>query len=228
MKGKLIVIEGGDGAGKATQLGLLKDYLEKKKLSFATLSFPQYKNTFFGKTIASFLRGDIGELKDMHPYLLSMVYAMDRAEARDKMYKWLNSGKIVALDRYVSSNMAHQTGRLPKKERAKFLRWIDELEYEVNNVPREDIVFYLYVPYKVSQKLLADKKRGKHTAGQERDIVEKDLEYLKNAEEVYMLLYKQFPHWVKINCVNEKGEMRSREEIHSEIVTTLVKKGILH
>ena len=227
MKGKLIVIEGGDGAGKATQLGLLKEYLVKKKLPFATLSFPQYKNTFFGKTIGKFLRGEIGELKEMNPYLLSLVYAMDRAEARDKMYKWLNSGKIVALDRYVSSNMAHQTGRLPQNKRAKFLRWIDELEYTVNNVPREDIVFYLYVPYKVSQKLMADQNRGKNPNLKERDIVEKDLEYLKNAEDVYMLLYKKFPHWEKINCVNEKGEMRTREEIHNDIKKILIEKNVL-
>lgn len=227
MKGKLIVIEGGDGAGKATQLGLLKEHLKEKKFRFATLSFPQYTGTFFGKTIASFLRGEIGQLKDMHPYLLSMVYAMDRAEARDKMYKWLNNGRIVALDRYVSSNMAHQTGRLPKKDRSKFLKWIDQLEYEVNNVPREDIVFYLYVPYKVSQKLMADKNRGKNPNLKERDIVEKDLQYLKNAEDVYLMLYKKFPHWVKIDCINNEGKMRTREEIHEEIVKILVEKKII-
>src|SRR6266567_1286648 len=141
MKGKLIVIEGSDGAGKATQLGLLTSYLKTQKIPTASIAFPQYKHTFFGKTISRILRGEMGKLKTLHPYLLSMVYAMDRVEAKDKMYQWLNHGRIVVLDRYVSSNMAHQTGRLPKKDRLKFIKWLDELEYHVNNLPREDIVF---------------------------------------------------------------------------------------
>lgn len=226
MKGKLIVIEGGDGAGKATQTDLLKKYFLSQKIPTKSISFPQYKSTFFGKTIARMLRGEIAPLNQINPYLISTVYAMDRAEAKEKLYKWLNSGNMVVLDRYVSSNMAHQTGRLPKKERIRFLRWLDEMEYKVNNVPREDIVIFLYVPYQTSLALMQQRTAEKHLKGK-KDIVEKDRNYLKKAEETYLLLYKKFPHWIKIDCLDTAGNMRSREDIHREIVAILEKKHIL-
>ena len=227
MKGKLIVIEGGDGSGKATQTELLKKYFASKKIKTKSISFPQYKSTFFGKTIARVLRGEIAPLHQINPYLISMVYAMDRAEAKDKLYQWLNSGNLVVLDRYVSSNMAHQTGRLPKKERSKFLKWLEEMEYKVNNVPREDIVIYLYVPYKISLALLEQRKNEKHLKGK-KDIVEKDGEYLKKAEETYLFLNKRFSHWVRINCIDKKGIMRPREEIHEERVRVLSRKHLIN
>lgn len=226
MKGKLIVIEGGDGSGKATQTELLRKYFASQKILTKTISFPQYKSTFFGKTIARVLRGEIAPLSQINPYLISMVYAMDRVEAKDKLYKWLNEGFMVVLDRYVSSNMAHQTGRLPKKEQNKFLNWIEKLEYTVNNVPREDVVIYLYVPYTTSQKLLTERKTDTHLQGK-KDIVEKDSEYLRKAEETYTKLEKKFPHWVRIDCIDETGKMRSREAIHKEIVDVLRKKHII-
>lgn len=226
MKGKLIVIEGGDGSGKATQTELLRKYFVSQKILTKTISFPQYKSTFFGKTIARVLRGEIAPLSQINPYLISMVYAMDRVEAKDKLYKWLNEGFMVVLDRYVSSNMAHQTGRLPKKEQNKFLNWIEKLEYTVNNVPREDVVIYLYVPYTTSQKLLTERKTDTHLQGK-KDIVEKDSEYLRKAEETYTKLEKKFPHWVRIDCIDETGKMRSREAIHKEIVDVLRKKHII-
>lgn len=226
MRGKLIVIEGGDGSGKATQTELLKKYFTSRKIKTQSISFPQYKSTFFGKTIARVLRGEIAPLNQINPYLISMVYAMDRAEAKEKLYKWLNSGSMVVLDRYVSSNMAHQTGRLPKKERAKFLKWLEEMEYKVNNVPREDIVIYLYVPYKTSLALLKERRAEKHLKGK-KDIAEKDENYLKKAEETYLFLNKRFPHWVRINCVDKKGNMRSREDIHATIIDALKRQGII-
>lgn len=226
MRGRIIVIEGGDGSGKATQTELLQKYCKLHKIPTKSISFPQYTTTFFGKTIARVLRGEIAPLQKINPYLISMVYAMDRAEARDKLYKWLNDGKIVVLDRYVSSNMAHQTGRLPKKDQGKFLKWLDELEYRVNNVPRENIVIYLYVPYQVSIRLIKERGKGTYTKGK-KDIVEADVEYLKKSEATYLKLYKKFPHWIKVNCTDKNGAMKTREEIHDEIVKVLRRKKII-
>jgi dTMP kinase len=225
-KGKLIVIEGIDGSGKSTQLELLKKYYTKEKLQFKSMKFPQYTNTFFGKTIAKFLRGEMGSLKQINPYLISLVYAMDRAEAREQMYRWMNKGYSILLDRYATSNMAHQCGRLPKKERKKYLRWIDELEYSINHIPREDIVIYLHMPYQVSQKLLSGTDRAKrsYAKGKQKDIVEENTEYLKKAEDAYLWLADTFSHWVKIDCVDKNGTLKSRETIHEEIVKVLEKK----
>jgi len=207
---------------------LLKKYYTSKKAPFKSLKFPQYTNTFFGKTIAKFLRGELGKLSHINPYLISMVYAMDRAEARDKMYRWMNDGKTILLDRYVTSNMAHQCGRLPKKEWSKYLRWLDELEYKINNVPREDIVVYLYVPYEISAELMnhADRKGRSYTKGKQKDILEESKEHLKQAEKTYLYLHKRFPHWVKIECV-KNGKLRSREDIHEEIIAALKERRLL-
>lgn len=230
MKGRLIVIEGTDGSGKTTQLHLLQTALKKDKKQIRTLRFPQYKNTFFGKTIAKMLRGEIAPLSEINPYLISTVYAMDRAEARDKLYKWLNNGKVVILDRYVTSNMAHQCGRLPVKDQGKFLKWIDELEYRVNNVPREDTVIYLHMPYEKSLELMENKDRENraYAKGRKKDMVESNTDYMKRAEKAYMRLVKKYPsHWIQIECLNDKGDMRSREDIHEEIKETLRKRHIL-
>jgi dTMP kinase len=225
-RGKLIVIEGIDGSGKSTQLELLKQYYKAEKLKFQSMKFPQYKNTFFGKTLAKFLRGEMGKLQTINPYLISMVYAMDRAEAREKMYRWLNEGNTILLDRYVSSNMAHQCGRLPKKERKKFLRWINELEYGVNHIPLEDLIFLLHIPYQKAAELLdgADRKNRAYTKGEQKDMVEKNMVYLRNAEETYLWLAKQNSHWITIECCDKEGNLKSRETIHNEIVRELEKR----
>lgn len=227
-KGNLIVIEGIDGSGKSTQLELLKQYYQTEKLRFRSMKFPQYKNTFFGKTLAKFLRGEMGSLQTINPYLISMVYAMDRAEAREKMYRWLNNGKTILLDRYTSSNMAHQCGRLPKKERKKFLRWIDELEYGVNHIPREDLIFFLHLPYQKAAELLAghDRKNRAYAKGQHKDMVETNMEYLRKAEETYVWLAKEFSHWITIECLDKKGNIKSREVIHEEIKKELRRKNM--
>lgn len=226
MKGKLIVIEGSDGSGKSTQLELLKKSFQEKKIPFQSLRFPQYTKNFFGKTLAKYLRGEMGSLRNINPYLISMVYAMDRAEARDQMYRWLNHGKHVLLDRYVTSNMAHQCGRLPKKERNKFLKWVDDLEYKINNVPREDIVIFLYVPYAVSSQLLmnTNKINTAHMKGQAKDMVEQNKDYLQKSVETYLWLAQRYEHWVQITCVDEKGNIRSRQYIHEEIKKVLAEK----
>lgn len=229
MKGKLIIIEGSDGSGKTTQLNLLKEYLEKNKKKFKTHKFPQYETSFFGRMIGNFLRGEYGDLKTVDPYLISVVYANDRREAKDMMEKWLKGGNVIVMDRYSTSNAAHQCGRIPKKDQEKYLNWLEEMEYTVNQIPREDVVIYLRVPYKKSLELLEndDRANRKYTKGAKKDIVEENLEYLKKSQETYDMLARKYPHWVQIDCVDERGNMKSREDIHEEIVSVLKKKKIV-
>ena len=219
-RGKLIVIEGNDGSGKATQAKLLYEYLLAQNIPVKTIDFPRYNDSFYGKFIARFLQGEFGKLEEINPYLISIVYAEDREEAKDEMDRWLANGAIVIANRYVSSNFAHQSGRLPKGKRAAFIQWESELEYEINKLPREDLTIYLHVPSTVSQKLLAAKKKKK-------DMVEKDAVYLRNSEEAYTSLAKQFTHWETIECVDGKGKLRSVEAIHGDIKKLLAEKGIV-
>ncbi|OGH12583.1 MAG: hypothetical protein A2857_04460 [Candidatus Levybacteria bacterium RIFCSPHIGHO2_01_FULL_36_15] len=227
-KGKFIVIEGGDGSGKATQLALLKDYLEKAKIPVQTIDFPRYYDSFYGKVVARFLKGEFGSIKEVNPYLVSIVYALDRADAKADMNKWLEDGNIILANRYVPSNLAHQSSKLPPKERDRFLQWDMELEYEVNKLPKEDIVIYLHVPHEISSKLVknANRKGRQYLGSKGKDIHEKDKDHLKKTEKIYQYLSKKFPHWVVVGCV-KNGLLRSREDIHKDILNVLKSKKIL-
>jgi len=217
-KGKLIVIEGSDGSGKTTQLNLLKKYLEKNDISAETISFPRYKKSFHGKTVAKYLRGEFGSVDSVNPYLVSLAYAMDRATAKPEINKWLREGKVVLADRYATSNMAHQAAKLPEKERNKFLKWDFELEYTVNKLPQEDMVIYFHIPTSDAKVRIA--KRGK------ADAHEQDFNYQVETGKMYEKLSKKYKHWVRVNCIKNQ-KLRSRRDIHKEVLKILRKNKIV-
>jgi dTMP kinase len=218
-KGKLIVFEGIDGSGKATQLNLLKEYLDSQEIPNETLDFPRYRDSFHGRTISKYLKGEFGEVNSVSPYLISLAYALDRASAKKEMNGWLGEGKIILANRYVTSNMAHQAAKLPERKRAEFLSWLQELEYRVNKIPKENLVIYLHVPVAAVQSLLI--KRGN------RDAHEKKYEFLTASEVMYKRLSQRFPHWVKINCIHESGILLTREVVHKKILKVLRKQDLL-
>lgn len=227
-KGKFIVIDGNDGSGKTTQLNLLKNYLDHKNVPVAVFDFPQYK-TFHGETVGRFLAGEFGKLDSVNPYLLAYPYAMDRLGASPHIKASLNEGKIVLANRYVASNLAHQSGRLPKNERRNFVDWDIEFEYYLNGLPREDLLIYLFVPHVHMKKLLnnKDRKKKEYKNGKTKDIVEADTKYLTDSEEAYLDLLERFDHWIKIDCTNEKGQLLSKQEIHEIIKLELTSRNII-
>lgn len=217
-KGKLIVIEGNDGSGKGTQLRLLLEYLKKNKINHASFDFPQYGKTFFGDFAGRMLNGDFGHMRRINPYFSMFPYASDRWQAKEDLLKSLSSGKVVVCNRYAPS-IAYQVVKIAPSEREKFLAWAEELEYKIFGIPREDIVFFLYVPYDVVFKLI--EKRGNA-----KDQNEENVTYLKKVEKMYNWLSKHKKNWVRIDCVRN-GKMRSIEDIHGEIVKILKEKKII-
>lgn len=227
-KGKLIVIDGGDGSGKTTQANLLVKHLKRGKKLVKYLDFPRYYTSFHGQTVAKFLRGEFGELDKVSPYLASLAYALDRASVKEEMDEYLLAGGCIVANRYATSNMAHQTVKLRSdKEKEDFLKWIYELEYKKHKIPKEDIVIYLYVPWKVGAKLTSKKGNREYLNGKENDIHEKNLEYRKKTEKMYLYLAEKTKHWVKINCVKQ-GEILPKKAIHEKIVTILRRKKIIN
>ncbi|MEX0616969.1 MAG: deoxynucleoside kinase [Candidatus Woykebacteria bacterium] len=218
--GKLIVIEGTDGSGKATQASLLKSALAQKNYPVESIEFPRYKESFHGKTIERYLKGEFGEVAKVSPYLVSLAYSLDRVTAKREMNAWLRAGKIVLANRYATSNMAYSGANIPDPEKDKFLHWLLELEYKVNKIPKEDLVIYLHVPVAVAKVLI--KGRGRKS-----DIHEENFEYLTKTEKMYDLLSKRFKHWVKVSCVGNNGVMRSKDSINKEIVGILKKHKIV-
>ncbi|MBW2992684.1 thymidylate kinase [Candidatus Woesearchaeota archaeon] len=215
-KGRLIVICGTDGSGKATQTNILANKLKKSGYSVKITDFPQYGKRS-AAMVEDYLNGKFGSAEEVGPYRASVFYAVDRFAASRKMYEWLSQGKIIISNRYVSANQGHQGGKIrEKKEMKRFLRWLNELEYNIFLIPRPSVNIFLYVPYQIGQKLVLKKKHREYIKGSKRDIHEKNIQHLKDAERAYLYMAKHDKSWIKIDCT-KKGKILSKKEISDKV-----------
>lgn len=212
-KGSLIVIDGIDGSGKTTQVELLKQASGLQGQALQVISFPRYEDNIYGKLIKRYLEGEFGDINQVNPYLMALAFAGDRLLAKPQIDGWLSEGKIVIANRYVSASKAHMGANLPEGERSEFIKWLDELEYETNGMPKEDLTILLTVDPKIGQKNIL----GKHT-----DIHEENLQHLEQANRIYLSLAKKEDNWYVVDCM-EDGQMKPREEIHQAIACLLQK-----
>lgn len=217
MAGKLIVIDGADGAGKATQTKLLVDKLRAEGRQVETMDFPQYTQNHFGKLLRESLDGKHGNFLGLDPKIASTLYAADRFESAPKIRAWLEAGVTVVLDRYVSSNMLHQASKLAVvDDRREFLGWLDTIEHGVFNIPRPDVIIYLDIPYEVRKRLMdADGNRI------ELDQVERDEEYNRAAEAQATELLAHLNNWQSITCT-VGDSLRSKDAIHDDVYQAVV------
>lgn len=210
-KGRLIVFEGIDGSGKATQAKLLLGFFKREKISAEFISFPRY-DSVWGKMIRRYLDGEFGEVGDVDPYLTSVLYAGDRLAASMQIKGWLDKGKLVVCDRYIGSNLAHQAAKLQTpNSKLQFIKWLEKLEYGEDKIPKEDLVILLSVPVEVSQELMDDRKL---------DIHEIDADYLEKVTREYESLARERKNWVKVECV-ENGRLLSPKIIHRRVLAIL-------
>src|SRR3989344_4858566 len=218
-KGKLVVIDGTDGSGKATQVKLLAKVLRHEGYTVKLLDFPEYYKNFFGKFVGHCLSEQYYNWINIHPKIASIAYAADRWESSEKIKSWLKKGYIVLANRYVSANQIHQGGKIVNtKKRVNFIKWLDEMEYKVFKIPRPDIVFYLHVPMSIILKLIKErnKKTSRAYIGKRKDIVEGNIPYLTNSHKTALWLAQTQKGWVRIECVNG-NIIKTREDIHEEI-----------
>lgn len=208
-------MEGIDGSGKTTQIELLKQALASQGVPLEALeaiSFPRYGDNIYGKLIKRYLEGEFGSIDEVNPYLMALAYAGDRALAKPLIEEWLSDGKIVIADRYVSSSKAHLGANLADEKRAEFIDWLDELEYNTDNIPKEDLTILLSIDPKMGQQNSAN-----------QDIHEKNIKHLEEANKIYLDLAKKENNWYVVDCMKDGG-MRTREEIHQEIMRILQNK----
>jgi dTMP kinase len=223
-RGKLIALEGIDGSGKRTQLDLLARALEARGLAAFRISFPRYES-FFGKLVGRYLNGEFGPLEAVDPHLSALLYAGDRMEAKPEIEAALSSGKIVLADRYIGSNLAHQSERVPANRREEFFAWLKHLEYELYALPVEDLVIYLRVPVAEAHRLIGQKSARAYTS-LKRDIQEADIKHLEQTAIIYDWLATE-ANWARIDCNNPAiGVLYSPEEIH-QVVLQAVETRIL-
>lgn len=221
-KGRIIVIEGTDCSGKETQSRLLEKKLKEENIKCVSFSFPRY-DTPTGKIVGGAYLGKKGigesffENEELDPKIASLYYAADRKYNIDKVLDYVLKGYIVILDRYVTSNLAHQGGKIENKdERFYMYQWIDKLEYWLLSLPKPDKTIFLHMPYDYAKEL--QKNRN------DLDIHEKNEKHLKNAERAYVEL-SQLYGWDTVECVKD-NKIRTIEDISSEVYKIVTdKKG---
>ncbi len=216
MRGKLIVIEGTDCSGKETQSKLLVENLKKEGIKVFEMGFPRY-DTPTGKIVGGCYLGKpeicpsyfTEGATNVDPKVACLYYAADRKYNMTEAMEYLEKGYYVILDRYTTSNMGHQGGKLhDKEERFNMYQWIDRLEYWLLELPKPDITIFLHMPYEYSLEL---KKNREHL-----DEHEKSPEHLKNAETAYIELSELY-NWKTIECVSD-GKIKSIEDVSKEVL----------
>lgn len=211
--GKLIVIEGLDGSGKATQSDLLAKSFQNKTEQVRRISFPAYQSQS-SALVKMYLAGEFGEKAgDVNAYAASTFYAVDRfASFRSDWGSFYQDGGIVVSDRYTTSNAVHQCSKLPKNEWDAYLDWLFDFEYEKIGIPAPDKVIFLDLPLEVSQKLMSGRYHGDEA---KKDIHEKDLAYLSRSHEAAWYCAEKY-HWHRIDCT-ENGKLLSIETIAKKV-----------
>lgn len=217
MKGKLIVIEGLDGSGKATQAQLLCESLEGQGLKVRKVSFPDYDSDS-SALVKMYLNGEFGkDPDDVNAYAASSFYAVDRYASYKKDWgKFYENGGVIVADRYTTSNAIHQCSKLNEELWDEFLGWLFKYEYEILGIPAPDTVIYLKVDTEVSQKLMTGRYDGDES---KKDIHEGNLDYLNRSRKAAGYCSKKLG-WKEIDCCAENG-MRSIEDIHNEILENI-------
>ncbi len=220
-KGKLIVIEGTDGSGKATQSARLVQRLTEQGFSVRELSFPCYGQPSCA-LVELYLKGEFGDKPDsVNCYAASTFYAVDRYASFKKDWGgFYENGGILVANRYVTSNLVHQMTKLPNDEWDSFSAWLKDLEYNKFGIPEPDMVVYLEMPALVSQQLMTGRYAGDES---KKDIHEKDVEYLQRCTRAATYAC-QNEGWKTVHCADYNSNAPLSIETIGDRVYDLVKE----
>ncbi|MGE4272698.1 MAG: dTMP kinase [Desulfitobacterium sp.] len=213
--GKLIIIEGGDGSGKATQTHKLWQRLMQEGILVKKVEFPNYASPS-SALVKMYLGGEFGsDPNAVNPYAASTFYAVDRYASYKTLWgDFYQQGGIILADRYTTSNMIHQAVKIQDSDGwESYIEWLKDLEYRLMGLPAPDLVIYLNMPPDYSIHFIANREDKSVVSSQ--DIHEKNVAYLKESYENAQKI-RIHEHWVNIDCLSE-GKLKSIEEIHEEI-----------
>ena len=205
-----IVLEGLDGAGKSTQIRMLRQLFAERGVESAYVHFPRFDAPVYGELIARFLRGEFGGVNEVDPYLVALLFAGDRAAAGPQIRAWIAEGKAVILDRYVYSNVGFQCAKLPAGERRdRLAQWILDLEFGYNDLPRPDLSLFLDVPFAFTERKLTEVREG-----DDRDLQ-------RRVREVYLTAAAKDDSLRVVDCSDPSGAMDSPEHNFEKIRAVL-------
>ncbi len=214
MAGKLIVLEGLDGSGKATQAKRTVEALQKEGVKVRKISFPNYASDS-SALVRMYLAGAFGSNPDdVNAYAASTFFAVDRyAGMKQDWGAFYEAGGILVADRYTTSNAVHQCCKLPESSWDAYLDWLFHFEYRQLGLPAPDLVIYLQVPVSVNEKLMTERYHGNE---QKKDIHERDTEYMMHAHSAADYCARKLG-WHTVDC-SEDGGMRSIEAIGADVL----------
>lgn len=215
--GKLIILEGLDGSGKGTQTRALIEKLKSNNKPVMKISFPDYDSPS-SSLVKMYLNGEFGTSpKDVNAYAASSFYAVDRyASYKANWQKQYKGEDIIVADRYATSNLVYQLGKLPKSDWDEYIEWSEDFEYEKLGIPRPDIVIYFKMPIEISQKLLSKRYDGDES---KKDIHEANIAFLKQCAENAEYCAKKLD-WHVIDCADGENP-RSIDDIHTDVMKLL-------
>lgn len=219
-----IVLEGVDGSGKSTQIANLRNMLTEQGIPTEYLHFPRFDAPYFGDLIARFLRGELGSIEQVDPYIVAMLYAGDRRDAAAMIRGWIAEGKVVICDRYVYSNIGYQCAKVDDRaERERLREWILSLEYDYFAIPRPDLSLFLDVPYAFTERKLREEVRE----GDDRaylqgkaDIHEQSMELQRQVRQVYLDAAAVDENMHVVDC--SVGESMAAPKVIFEKIRTIV------
>lgn len=218
---KIIVIEGTDCSGKETHTNLLVERLNKEGYKVSKASFPVYDSPT-GKIVGGPYLGKDDIMKSffnegaskVDPYIASLYFAADRKYNINKILKDAEGSDLLILDRYTSSNQAHQGSKLEtKEERFHMYEWLDRLEYWLLDLPKADKTIFLHMPFEKQDEL----KKVRRVL----DDHERDAEYLKCSETAYLELANAY-NWDTVECTDEFGDLLTIEHINEDVYKIII------
>lgn len=222
-KGFLIIIDGTDGSGKATQAQKLYERLKAEGKNIRKIEFPDYKSDS-SALVKMYLNGNFGKNpEDVNPYAASTFYAVDRFASFNTQWKeFYENGGIIIADRYTTSNIIYQGAKIKDKEdRKKYLDWLNDLEYDKFKLPVPDLIFFLDMPPFFSEELIKN-RANKFTGGEKKDIHESSKGFMEHSYANCIEASDKYG-WNRVKCINGNN-VKSIEEIHDEIYQILKSK----
>ena len=215
----IVTIEGTDGSGKRTQTAAVREGLTKLGLRVNWFTFPQYEVSFLSKIIIKFLNGDLGNPKDYHPIVRSLMFSLERFEKKSEIFQLRTNADVLILDRYIASNLAYQISQLPSNQWAECIEYILEIETNILGLPIPDLNIFLDVDPNVAQINVSGKPHRKFLK-ETYDENERDLNLLKSSHAAYKYLVREsiLAPWISIKCHNIDSELLSENEITQKII----------